>query len=517
MKVLLTTPITGFSTKTPMPPLSLMYLAGSIEHEGYDVLILDNHLKGLDPKNYLKQVENFNPDVVGITCNVEDRFGAFYTSKIIKNNLPNIQIVMGGPFPSVCSHQIIQDISSVDIVIRGEGESTFIELLDCLRKGKSLDIIKGITYKDNRGIKYTDNRPLIKDLNELPFPAFHLVDPKEYPSYLEGYAEKFIGDYDANEIRYTASLIFGRGCPFNCFFCSSKELWQRSYRILNPESAVDQISYFVDKGVRGFAFWDDHLLLSKKWFASFANEIKKENLDISFKCLSRVDSINDKIAEELEKIGCKMITLGIESGSIEMLKRMRKQITPEMSEMAVAKVYKNKILPTAGIIMNMPGERKEDITLTLEFFKRLEDNYSLIAGTPRPVYIYPGTDLEKMAMKENKLENFRWTTDYFNKYNLIVGSSPYTPIYENMPLPELMRYVIKESLRLGYFNMLKSLIMMLNYSLRTDCLAFPDKIKGIKILLGLLDCIEEADYKHKLFYIQSLLNEIVRYTHRKTD
>lgn len=513
LKTLLCTPLEGYSTKSPMSPLGLAFIAGTLEKENYEVKILDNYLEKFNPESFLKKVRKYDPDVVGITCHVEDRFGAFKTAKLLKDLNPNIKIIFGGPFPTICHKQIIEDIPSVDIVVRHEGEVTFVELLNSIKNEKDFDNVRGITYKRNNNIKINKDRPFIKDLDELPWPAFHLLEIKRYPSYLEEYSKHFLGEYDKEKIRYTASLIFGRGCPFNCQFCSSKEMWKRTYRIISPENAVSQINYFVEKGIDGFAFWDDHLTLNKKWFMEFADEIKKEKIDIQFKCLGRVDSINEEVGRTLHEIGCRMITLGIENGSPRILKIMNKKITPQQSENAVALLYKNEICSYGGCIVNNPGEKLDDITLSLKFFKKLEEKYSLMAGTPVPVAIYPGSDLERVAISDGHLKNFRWSEWYFEKRNLIGRASPYTPLYENIPTEYLIRYIVKESLRLGYHGLLRNLIVQMMNVANFNLLG------GLKaqniLLLGILDCIAESPWKNKPNYIYDVFNETLSYKLKK--
>lgn len=290
-------------------------------------------------------------------------------------------------------------------------------------------------------------------------------------------------------------------------------MWKRTYRIINPENAASQVNYFVEKGVDGFAFWDDHLTLNKKWFMKFAAKIKKEKLDIQFKCLGRADSIDEEVARTLHEIGCRMITLGIENGSPRILKIMNKQITPQQSERAVALLYKNGILSTGGSIVNNPGEKPDDLTLNLKFFKKLEEKYSLVPGTPTPVIIYPGSDLERVAIMDGHLKNFRWTRRYYEKRNIIAGCSPYTPLYENIPTEHLIRYIVKESLRLKYYRLLRNLIVQMIYVGRSD---FHEGLKAKMIfLLGILDCIVESPWKNKPECIYDIFNETLGYKLRK--
>lgn len=452
MKVLLTTPLDKHTNnRYPMPPLGITYIAGVLLQRGHEVRILDNYLEKTKDTEFVNIVKHFRPEVIGITCNVEDRFEAFELSKIIKENFQDIVVIFGGPFPSICHREIIEDIDSVDIVVREEGEYTLSEILINLEKDGKLSSVLGITYRENENIKVNPDRDFISNLDELPFCAFHLLKTKEYPNHLELY------DLDSNS-SCSMGLVFGRGCPFNCIFCSSKELWKRSYRILSPEKAVEQIEYFIKIGVDRFVFWDDHLLLDKKWFNDFVNIIQNKKLKFYFKCIARVDSIDDETAQKLKDIGCKAVYLGIENGSENVLKIMNKKINTLQSELAVKILADNGIFPLGSSLVNSPGETFEDIIENLLFFKMLEEKYNKTAQIPLSLIVFPGTDLEKIARRTGRLKDFKWTGNYYEKRNLLLGRSPYTPLYENIPTEKLVEYIIIGALKTKYYSLLQGIV-----------------------------------------------------------
>ena len=456
MKILLCTPVNGYGIKIATPPLGLLFIAAVlVEH---DVKIFDNYLTKDDYDEFQKKLFSFDPDLVGLTCNVEDRFNAFATIKFIRKLKPKAIIVLGGPFASVCYQQILTDLDCVNFVVVGEGEVTIRELINAFNGKNDFADIKGLAFRQNEQVVFTGQREFINDLNTLPTPAYHLIDVKKYPNYLDD-SVVYLRDNDKiHKLKYSASLLFGRGCHYNCTFCSSKALWRRSFRILNPSRAVAQIKYFYEQGINGFAIWDDHLLLNREWFNQFYQLLKLERMNIYFKCLSRVDSINQDIAAKLGAIGCVRVTLGIENGSSNVLKIMNKRITPAQAENAVKLLYDQGILSECGPIVNMPGESTQDIQETLAFFKKLEENYKKAAGMPVPVKIYPGTDLEKRAMLLEPFRNFSWTQPYYEKKNRTVDSNPYVPLYENIPSADLLQTLITESINLRYTHVARSLL-----------------------------------------------------------
>jgi radical SAM superfamily enzyme YgiQ (UPF0313 family) len=310
----------------------------------------------------------------------------------------------------------------------------------------------------NNQIRFAGHRDFIQDLNRIPMPAYDLIDIKMYPNYFDDQTVYLRDDDKIHNLSHCVSLIFGRGCHYNCKFCSSKALWKRTFRIIEPRNAVGQIKYFYDQGTQGFAIWDDHLLLNKEWFNEFYRLLKIENLNIYFKCLSRVDSINQEIACKLRELGCVRITLGIENGSSSVLKSMNKKITTLQAEEAVRLLFLEGIVTECGPILNMPGETDKDINETLIFFKKLEDMYKKTPGMPITVKIYPGSDLENYAIQTGYFQEFSWTRPYYEKRNLIVDSNPHVPIFENIKSEELLKKVIIESINTRYTRIARALL-----------------------------------------------------------
>src|SRR3989338_884982 len=517
MEIFLTTPLFGdFPIRDPMFPLGITYIAGVIEREGHSVRILDNYLEKNNEDDFVKIIEDFKPSIIGITCNVDNRFEAFALSGIIKEFSEDIMVILGGPFPSVCHKEIIEDIKSVDIVVREEGEYTLLDIINCLENRKPLDDIAGITYRIKDEAKVNQPRPFIQNLDALPFPAFHLLKIKEYPSYMAEFKDSFL-DKTNIDAAYTASLIFGRGCPYNCLFCSSKELWRRTFRILSPENAVRQIEYFIEKGITAFAFWDDHLLLDRRWFNDFVQRIKEKKLQFIFKCLGRKDSIDEETAGKLREIGCKMVYLGIENGSQDILDLINKGVTVAQIENSVKLLHENGILATGGSLVNAPGETRENILENLEFFKKLEQTYSRGQGKPKGIMmfkpaniiIFPGTDMEKIAVKKGRLVNFRWTNDYYEKRNLLMDSSPYTPLYENVAIEKLIEYLISAALKIRYYTFLAEITWnQIIYG--GICSGSVDKNYKRKFYISkIFYFISRAPFKDKVGYIYTILSHVV--------
>jgi len=429
MKVLLLTPVGAYWVKRVTPPLGLLSIATMLEREGHEVEIYDTYLHEATRQDLLEKIRSFSGMVYGITSHVEDRLNARETARLIKEVQPDAFVMAGGPFPTICHREILEDWPWVDVVVRGEGEYTTLEVLRALEKNDFTGI-EGISCRDNQGrVVVNQRRALIEDLNLLPFPSFHLAGIERYPNYFE--SEGLYATAAASQLRQitkTASLIFGRGCPYHCVFCASVEMWGRKYRIVTPEHAVEQINYFVEKGINGFAFYDDHLLLNKKWFFRFVDLIRERGYDLRCKLSARVDAIDEEVGNRLSQIGCVLVTLGIESGSQRVLDIMDKGTTPGQIEDSLRILTERGIYAKGGMLFGFPEEGEQEINESMKFIEEMEKKYLLNAGFPLPVQIHPGTELEKRA-KEISQHNFRWTASYFNRKNLYLLSSPYTPLF----------------------------------------------------------------------------------------
>ncbi len=440
MKILFCTPPTSIKTKTPTPPIGVGYIAGVLIENGHEVEIYDSYLYNATPKMLSNKIKQSNPDIVGVTCNAEDRLYALKIADYIKKEYNDKLVVMGGPLATFCDKDILRE-TKTDIVVRNEGEYSMLEIAN----GNSLETIKGITFKKENRIVTNQPREVIKDLNELPPIPYKLYDYKAYPNFLK--EEKLYLD-KKDCPKYSINVLFGRGCPYNCLFCSSKEFWGRRWRMISPERAVEQISELTNEGIKGFSIYDDHLLLNKEWFSKFVNLLKKEKLDIKYKCLGRVDSINKEVVNQLANSGCTSITLGIENGSQRVLDLMNKQIKVSDTKKVIKMLYEKKIRTKGGILLNTPGEMPSDIRISLKFIIKMRKLYKIQTGLPAPLKIYPGSDLERIAIQQGKLKDFSWTKPYFNKRNLLFISNPEVPLFENMDLVRLWMFLFKEYIKL---------------------------------------------------------------------
>ena len=295
MKILLLwPPMTVFppDPKVPSPssPLGLAYIASVLEKDGYEVRILDalalgkkNIEKG---KEYVKTgladeeiknfVEKFKPDIIGISS----MFTAYVTdvhncARIAKGTNPDVFVVVGGAHASVAPHTILKD-RNIDIVVTGEGEITFLEIVRGLENKRNMFEIPGTIVRKNDRLFHNPNRSYIKELDTLSFPARHLLPMDIYMKH-----NKIHGDYIMRHPQL--DLITSRGCPAKCIFCSIHSVWGHKWRGRSAKNVVDEIAFLVNEyGVKEIAFLDDNLTLDKKRIIGICDEIVRRGLDIKW-------------------------------------------------------------------------------------------------------------------------------------------------------------------------------------------------------------------------------------------
>lgn len=421
MKVLLVSPPSDSPIKSTLGaggvPLGLAYLASAVRKE-YNVKIVDAFALDLDQEELEAEIRSFNPDVVGVTATTPTIYDAYEVAKTAKEVNPNCRTIIGGPHVTFTAEETLQECPFLDIVVRGEGERTISELMRSLDKDRPLEEVKGITFRRGGGIKQTEDRSLVKDMDELPFPAYDLLEMDNY----EVDGEKF------------GMTMTSRGCPFNCVFCSSSQLFGKLWRGRSPEKVVEELKMLSeDYGVREIAFMDDTFTLNNRRAQRICEGIMEEGLDISWACSSRVDTITERLAKKLKKAGCHTLYLGLESGSQRILDALKKGINVIQSEKVVEMVKDVGINTLASFILGVPGETVRTMNKTIDFAKKLAPSMvQFTICTP-----YPGTELFSWAEEGGHLMTKDW--------------SKYTTLDPVMNIPGVAAEKIRQLMWKAYF------------------------------------------------------------------
>ncbi|RLI49168.1 MAG: B12-binding domain-containing radical SAM protein [Candidatus Thorarchaeota archaeon] len=409
MKVLLLSPPTTTEIKKVLgianPPLGLAYLASVVRNKGHDVKIIEAVGENKTFEDIRKEIVRYDPDIVGITATTSMIPDAYIVAKIAKRTRPDAIVVIGGPHVTFVPELTLKECPDIDIVVRGEGEQTFAELLDEVKNHNNYERILGIAYRARNGtIRLTPSRPLIENIDSIKKPAFDLINWDTY---------EFSG------VRY-ATIITSRGCPFQCIFCSSSLHFGKKYRPHSVERVLSEIKILYEKyKIREIEFLDDTFTLNRKRAREIAHEIIKEGFDLSWAVSSRVDTFDKLTGEYMRKAGAHTVYFGLESGTQKILDYVGKRITLQQSREAV-RIAKEIGLKTLGsFIIGFPQETKDDIERTISFAKHVGVDYAQFTiATP-----FPGTRLWHEALKNDLLLTNNWrkytaTTAVMKSYHL---------------------------------------------------------------------------------------------------
>jgi anaerobic magnesium-protoporphyrin IX monomethyl ester cyclase len=380
------------------PPLGLLYMATVLKEKGLGVSILDQPAKGYSIEDTVRWVEGEDPDVLGFSGLSMSGRTAALTSIEVKKTLPDLPIVFGGLYATFNAERVLGKYPSVDIVARGEGEETIVDLVDTLKTGGSLKEVQGIAFRDRDAVFSTPDRPLIEDLDSLPFPDRSLLDD-EYHSDIGG----------ANiAVKKFTSVISSRGCVYRCRFCSCHQLCRGRWRARSVDNTMEELHYLASEGYKQFIFIDDCFTLNPKRAIEICRRMREEKLDFEWICEGRVDSSSYEMLREISRAGCKIIYFGIESANQSILDYYEKSITPEQSVQAVETARRAGIdLIMGTFIVGAPDETREEIQNTLDFAKKLPIDLPQF----NVLGIHPGMDIwNEMKAKGYVDEERYWET-----------------------------------------------------------------------------------------------------------
>ena len=358
-----------------LPPIGLMYVAAALEKAGFEVQMLDNYLMKKSISEIKQLVTNLNPKIVGITCGSATYSRCVETARAIKEALPNCKIVVGGWHASYLPDSLLAN-PEIDYVIMGEGERAITQLATCITNCNEsvAATIPGVAYR-NKG-KNIKNQPIfIENLDEIPYPARHLLPLELYDRTIE-----FLN------VKPADVMSISRGCVFNCGFCETRKLWGNICRAFSPQRVIGEIQDLQSKyGTKGLYFINDNFTLRKKETIELCNLMVKNKLDLEWVCDTRVDLVNQELLEAMSKAGCKTVWFGVESGSQKILQRIGRNTTLEQTENAFKLCRKNRIQTACSFMLGLPDETLKDMEASLKFAKKLNPDwcqFNIFIGYP---------------------------------------------------------------------------------------------------------------------------------------
>lgn len=413
MKILLVNPLYqnmniapsyfGFKTymRADYPPVGLSYIASVLENKGYNVKIIDSFIQSYTLSDIKKEIISFDPDVIGISATTQVIYEANAIVKIAKEINPNCLTIIGGPHVTYMSDHTLNENPYLDIVLRGEGEQTIIEILESKRE--KWNEITGISYKYNNKIFENPNRDYIQNLDTIPFPAYHLLPLKKYKIYGHLRDDWISG-------KSFCGIFTARGCPFKCAFCAASILGVKC-RLRSPQNIIEELRILRDKYYKKeIEFLDSTFTINKERTEEICRLIRQEKIDISWFCSTRVDRFNKKIAKTLVNSGCHTVLFGIESGVQHTLDFLNKNFLLDDATKAV-KIAKEEGLQTiASFIIGSPYETKKMINQTIKYAKKINPTAAIF----HPLTPFPGTQIYKIAKEKNLI-----LTEDLSNYNFV--------------------------------------------------------------------------------------------------
>lgn len=352
------------------PPLGILYLAAVLEKVSISVQVIDAALEKFSLDKTFEKIKSLSPRIIGLSVctpdyRIIDRF-AF----LLKNKFQDIKIVMGGPHATLDPDGVLS-FSHVDFVIRGEGEYSFLEFCRALLNGEENQFRKilGLSFKEDGRVIHNPDRPMINNLDEIPFPGRHLIPLMKYRNYGRVYKRKPVG-----------VMITSRGCPLQCIFCAH-EIFGRKYRFMSAPRIVEEIKLLKEQyGVKEILFREDNFTANRKRVFEFCDILIKTKIDVTWMCLADANSITEEMAIRMKEAGCWHIGIGVESGNQEIVNSL-KNIKLERVEKVFNFLHKVGIKTLAFFMIGNYVDTKETIEDTIRFSNRLNTDFSIFTIT----------------------------------------------------------------------------------------------------------------------------------------
>ena len=401
----------GAHQHPPFTPLGLGYLAAVLEQNEYKVDVIDCQAAKLSYEEFKSEIGKRQPNIVGVTSTTLTYKSGLRIVKIAKEAFPNCLTIMGGSHVTFWDENALKECPELDVVVRKEGENTLLEIVQRLEAGKSFHDVVGITCRKDGKIVKNPDRPYIKDLDSLPFPAHNLWPLETLRKY--------------GTIVYP--IMASRGCVFWCDFCTAVRMFGRKYRMRSPKNVVDEIEFLHKTyGANQFTFYDDAFTVDQDRTAEICHEIEKRKLKIKWDCETRVDMVTKDLLLKMREAGCIAIWFGVESGSQRVIDAMGKGFSLTQTMNAFQWAKDAGLMTVAGVILGFPGETKESAMETIKLVEKINpDDVGYYIATP-----YPGTPMYELVKEKGLLK----VTD-FNKYDTA------TPTFES---PEFTMEELRE-------------------------------------------------------------------------
>jgi radical SAM superfamily enzyme YgiQ (UPF0313 family) len=374
-------------------PQGMAYIAGTLLKHNYEVEIYEQDIHHYPESHLTEKLNNEYYDVVGLSF-----IGGYYEYKkalkisdAINQSTQRPLYIIGGFGPSPAPHYFLEK-TKADVIIRGEGENTIIDLLEHYKQKKSFSSVLGIAYEEDGKTYVNADRPLIEDVDSIPMPAYHLFNIEHY---------RLLRMPNCTSTDFIMPVLSGRGCTFTCNFCYRMD---KGFRARSNEAIIEEIKYLQKNyGITYIAFSDELLMSSIGRTMSLCEDIIKSGIKIKWDCNGRLNYAKPKVLKLMKEAGCVFINYGIEAFDDTILKNMDKVLTTKQIESGIQATLDEGISPGFNIIFGNIDETKETLMQGVDFLLKYDDGAQL--RTIRPVTPYPGSPLYYHAIKEGLIKD----------------------------------------------------------------------------------------------------------------
>jgi radical SAM superfamily enzyme YgiQ (UPF0313 family) len=388
-----------------------------LEQNGISVKVLDQQVEDADLVQVLREE---TPLCVGVSGTTQSRFNSFKIIETVKSIDREIVTLYGGPHATPAAEDTLRHVRSPDAVVRNEGELTVLDIMSTLKRHGRFDFtnIAGVSFRKDGQVVHNPARPFIRDLDQLPLPAWHLFRMESYRQNME-----FL-DVPGH------AIVTSRGCPFQCSFCSARLLWGQRYAARSAHNVADEIQQLADRyGIRGFKIFDSTFTVSRRHVLAVCAELKKRGLSqLPWECEIRADTVDRELLQEMKSAGCYYVDMGLESASARVLKQICKGVTLPQVESVIDWCNELGLMIKLFLTWGHPTETYPEALETLRFMERNRHRVKRMAAHVG-IMIYPGTGVEAFAREHGFLSSdFSWSSPYHENDNGTLGSDPSVPL-----------------------------------------------------------------------------------------
>jgi radical SAM superfamily enzyme YgiQ (UPF0313 family) len=432
-------------------PIWLAYAAGVLMKKGHNVLLLDALAKGWNFEETIIKIKEFKPDLLAVDSSTPSIHNDIQFIDEVKKHLPNVKVVLVGTHPSVLPEETFAMSTSIDFIARHEYDYTLRDLATSLENKKDLRKVLGLSYREFGHVYSNPDRPLIENLDELQFVS------QVYKKFLN------ISDYRYALARHPMiQIMSSRGCPNMCTFCSLPQTFMgRKFRARTPENFVDEIEWITKNlpEIKEIFIEDDTFTVDKQRILRICDLIDERNLNIVWSVNARADIPFD-VLKRMKETGCRMLIVGYESGSDEVLKNIKKGMTIKLAERFTRNAKRAGLKIFGCFMIGLPGDTKETIKQTFQFAKKLNPDMVFF----QQAVPFPGTEFYEWVKSNGFLTSNKWS-DWLDDQ----GRLTYLVSYPNLSNNEIRE--LRDRLMIKFYASPKWIIQAMYHNLNPSEMA----------------------------------------------